>query len=76
MNNQTPKEEEENWHKDPKNWKLSCIYYNKHDKRIFVPKRIPWMGITLNFAHTKSYITLIAIILFFGFITYMIAKNN
>lgn len=37
--------------RDPKNWKWAGIYYNPQDDRIFVPKRIPWMGATINFGH-------------------------
>jgi uncharacterized membrane protein len=39
------------WHKDPSNWKLGLIYFNKSDKRIFVPKRAKWMGLTINAAN-------------------------
>jgi uncharacterized membrane protein len=31
------------WHKDPDNWKLGLFYYNKEDKRIFLPKE--WLGL-------------------------------
>jgi uncharacterized membrane protein len=44
----------DNWHEDPNNWKFGGIYYNKEDKRIFPPKRVKWMGWTVNFANTKS----------------------
>ena len=51
------KETLEKWHKDPNNWKFGGIYYNKEDKRIFPPKRIAWMGWTINFANRNSIIT-------------------
>jgi uncharacterized membrane protein len=51
--------QEEIWHKDPNNWSFIGCYYNKEDNRIFVPKRIKWMGITLNFANSKSYFALV-----------------
>lgn len=54
------KETLEKWHKDPKNWKLGLFYYNPEDKRLLPPKRIAWMGLTINFANTKS-------VLLFGF---------
>ena len=55
------------------NWKFfGLIYYNPQDTRIFVPKRIEWMGITLNFGNPKSYIALALMVLFFGFVTYHI----
>jgi uncharacterized membrane protein len=48
------KEQLENWHKDPNNRKFGSFYYNKEDERIFPPKRIAWMGWTVNFANPKS----------------------
>jgi uncharacterized membrane protein len=48
------KETLDKWHKNPNNWKFGSIYYNKEDKRIFPPKRVKWMGWTVNFANTKS----------------------
>ncbi len=48
--------------KDPGNWK-GAFYFNKKDSRILVPKLIPSMGYTLNFAHPVSYIGLISILL-------------
>jgi uncharacterized membrane protein len=56
--------QEEIWHKDLNNWSFIGCYYNKEDNRIFVPKRIKWMGITLNFANSKSYFALVLILLF------------
>ncbi|WP_369753212.1 DUF5808 domain-containing protein [Flavobacterium sp. WC2409] len=54
------------WHKDPKNWKLGVFYYNKEDKRILPPKRMAWVGWTVNFANSISValfvITIIIII--------------
>ena len=48
------KETLEQWRKDPNNWKLGLFYFNKEDKRIFPPKRTPWMGWTINFANPRS----------------------
>jgi uncharacterized membrane protein len=48
------KEQLEKWHKDPNNWKWDSFYFNPEDKRLFPPKRIPWMGWTINFANSKS----------------------
>ena len=37
---------------NPDNWtkgsKLFCVYFSHKDSRTWVPKRIPWMGSTLN----------------------------
>ena len=48
------KETLEKWNQDPNNWKWGCIYYNNEDQRLLPPKRIPWMGWTVNFANPKS----------------------
>ncbi|MGV3697970.1 DUF5808 domain-containing protein [Flavobacterium sp.] len=71
------KELEENWRKDPKNWKLGGLFYcNKEDKRLLVDKPNPNYGTTLNFAHRKSYIFMLMIFLFFGFIIFMVTKKQ
>lgn len=51
-------------HQDPNNWKWGCIYYNKEDQRMLPPKRIPWMGWTINFANPKSVMLFVAILVF------------
>jgi len=54
---------------DPDNYKWGIFYYNPRDKRIFLPKRIPFMGFTLNFANPYSYLILLmllGIIIFFS----------
>ena len=50
------------WHDDTKNWIFGIFYYNKLDKRIFPPKRIKYLGWTINFANPYSYLTLLAIV--------------
>ncbi len=52
-----------NWHKDPNNWKWGCFYYNKEDKRLLPPKRIKWMGWTVNFANPNSILVFLLILL-------------
>ncbi len=39
--------------RNPDNWsdRIIGIYFSKRDTRIWVPKRIPAMGWTLNLAH-------------------------
>lgn len=46
------------------------FYYNPDDQRIIVPKRIPWLGWTLNFARPSSiiFIAIIIMILILGMI--------
>ncbi|MES2544052.1 MAG: DUF5808 domain-containing protein [Bacteroidota bacterium] len=57
------KETLQNWSKDPNNWKWGMFYYNKEDKRILPPKRIPWMGWTVNFANRNSLLLFLAILI-------------
>ena len=66
-NEQKPSEEtKRQWHQDPNNWIWGIFYYNKEDNRIFPPKRIAWMGWTVNFANPISVsIFLILILLAF-----------
>lgn len=61
---QPNKETLEKWHKDPNNWKWGCIYFNKEDQRLLPPKRIAWMGWTVNFANLKSVLLFIALLIF------------
>jgi uncharacterized membrane protein len=67
------KETIENWSNDPKNWKWGLFYCNKEDKRLFVDKRNPNLGGTINFAHPKSYLFFIGMICFFGFVVFTIS---
>ncbi len=61
----------EQWHKNPNNWKFGVFYYNPEDKRILPPKRIKWMGMTINWANTTSVvITILFLALAFLFILY------
>lgn len=53
----------------PENWRggLFGIYYAPGDPRVWVPKRIPIMGWTLNFARRRAWYWLaglVALILF------------
>jgi uncharacterized membrane protein len=70
------KETLNNWHKNPKNWKLGLFYYNKEDKRLFVDKRNPNLGITINFARRESHLFILMALIFFGFILYIITSNK
>jgi uncharacterized membrane protein len=48
--------DQEEWQKD-ENWggpKWGEVYFSKKDPRIIVPKRIKWMGWTVNLAHTAG----------------------
>jgi len=62
MKQKIASELKEKWHEDPKNWILGFLYFNKSDHRIWVPKRNPYMGWTVNFASPYSYLILALII--------------
>lgn len=55
------KEQKENWHNNPNNWKLGIHYYNTEDPRAMVAKRIKWMGWAINFANPKSVLLFVVI---------------
>lgn len=63
MKTNTEKEIFDSARKDPRSWKGYFFYMNGNDSRIFVPKRIPSMGWTLNFANPYSYLILLSIII-------------
>jgi uncharacterized membrane protein len=48
----------------PENWRGGWlgVYVAPRDSRIWVPKRAPWIGWTLNFAHRRSWVWLIGLI--------------
>lgn len=56
--------EENEMERDPNNWKLGIFYFNPKDKRVFVLKRVPAMGFTLNFGNPLSILALSAIVIF------------
>lgn len=76
MESKPSKETLEKWSKDPNNWVLGMFYYNKEDPRLMPPKRIAWMGWTINFANYKSVLFMIGWILFFVFIVSIIQKKH
>lgn len=45
-------------------YKWGIFYYDRKDRRIFVPKRNRLMGWTLNFANPFSYLIIIGISIF------------
>lgn len=44
---------------NPKNWN-GFLYFCKEDSRLLVPKRIKWMGWTVNLGHKFAIIPVIA----------------
>lgn len=59
---------------DPSNWKWGVIYYNKNDKRIFVPKKSPRLGWTLNAGNRYAILTLVAILVMIWFL--LLSENG
>jgi uncharacterized membrane protein len=51
---------------DPGNWKWGLFYYNKNDKRIFPPKRLKYLGWTINFANPYSILAYVLLLILFG----------
>jgi hypothetical protein len=47
------REEIENCWNDPHNWKWH-VYYCRADPRVIVPRRLKWMGWTVNFARPSA----------------------
>lgn len=46
-------------HLDLKNYRWKFFYYNKSDPRVFVPKRNPDLGSTVNFARRGAWLMFI-----------------
>jgi uncharacterized membrane protein len=47
---------------DSNNYKYGVFYYNESDTRIIVPKRVKYLGWTLNFARPVSYLIMAGIL--------------
>lgn len=48
--------------KDKSPWYLGVFYYNKEDKRLFLPKRTK-LGWTVNFANPYSVLAMLLVVL-------------
>lgn len=48
------KEELETLWRDKSNWRGGIIYYCKKDPRLVVPKRVKWLGWTMNCVHPRA----------------------
>jgi len=59
-------EQNEQWRQDPNNWIWGVFYFNKNDPRVFLPKRNPAFGITVNFARPQAYLFSALIFLLIG----------
>lgn len=72
MMKEEDKKVQSTWHDDPANWKWGIFYYNKADKRIFLPKRIASLGWTINFANPYSIIIILTLIVFMILFPYIV----
>jgi uncharacterized membrane protein len=70
--NNPDRETLEQWHKDPNNWIWGIFYFNPKDKRLLPPKKIMWMGWTVNFANPYSILVLIIIVAAIGLFTNLV----
>ncbi|HCT31186.1 MAG TPA: hypothetical protein DIW31_10765 [Bacteroidales bacterium] len=61
-------------HKQPKYWKAGIFYVNSNDSRLFVPKRAPYFGWTLNFGNPFAYVFLIVLIVIIGILPLILTK--
>jgi uncharacterized membrane protein len=60
----------------PDNYKWGIFYYNPRDSRLFVPKRIPILGFTVNFANPFSYLILIILLALVLYLTRIGIPNS
>jgi uncharacterized membrane protein len=59
---------------DNSNWIFGIFYFNREDKRLFVPKQKPSIGWTINFANPWSVLSLICACTAFGLLGYFASK--
>ena len=76
-NQEEPSQEtKKKWQNDPNNWIWGIFYYNKEDKRLMPPKRIPIMGWTVNFADRNSVLLFIFMMILIILFVVTMAKIN
>jgi len=62
--------------RDPRNRKWGIFYCCKADPRVIVPKRIKWMGWTVNVAHARALpVTLFLIVLLAAPVWFVTSKG-
>jgi uncharacterized membrane protein len=61
---------------DPNNYKWGTIYFNSNDPRFILPKRNPYMGLTVNLAHPYAYLILIGFVAFVLLLTRIGAPHS
>jgi len=55
-------EDRARWHADQTNWKWGVFYFNKKDPRIWLPKKNPWFGWTVNFSHPGAWLWILVLL--------------
>ena len=53
---------------NPQHWKVGFLYYDSPNPRLFAPKKMTGLPLTLNFAHSSAWVlsaVIIASFLFF-----------
>ena len=64
------------------NWsgpRWMSLYFSKRDTRLFVPKRMPWMGWTLNMGHSAgavSYVLILVIVALLPILVILFAERG
>ncbi|ANI89856.1 hypothetical protein A9P82_11500 [Arachidicoccus ginsenosidimutans] len=56
-------------YRNPKFWKWGVFYFNKDDVRLFIPKRNPFFGWTINFASPLSILFFILLMVLIGLLS-------
>lgn len=51
-------------------WKYGLFYYDESDLRVWVPKKIPVFGWTLNYAHKFSWVFTLGIVVLIVYTVY------
>jgi hypothetical protein len=69
-------EELESCRKDPQNQKWSVFYCCKADPRLIVPKRLKWMGWTVNVAHPRAILVSLLLITIVAVPMSIVAANG
>ncbi|MES2679838.1 MAG: DUF5808 domain-containing protein [Bacteroidota bacterium] len=65
---------EDQWRKDPSKWIWGLFYFNRDDKRLFPPKKQPFMGWTVNFANPNSVIAFLAVVALILLLAFLVQK--
>lgn len=48
---------------DNSNYNKYGLYFNPGDQRVIVPKKMRWLGFTVNFARKETYLFLVVLVI-------------